>query len=149
MMPMMTLLNSRPIVPVISAHSFPSRAISEMAAKMKANDIGSLPVVENQRVIGIITDRDIVIRAVAKGRSPSDSTVRGAMTPKVIYCSEDDDINAAASVMRAEQVRRLLVLDRDKRPVGIVTLGDLATRLLDNELSGDVLERISEPALNG
>ena len=127
----------------------PDSTLREAAAKMKANDIGSLPVVENQRVIGIITDRDIVIRAVAKGRSPSDSTVRGAMTPKVIYCSEDDDINAAASVMRAEQVRRLLVLDRDKRPVGIVTLGDLATRLLDNELSGDVLERISEPALNG
>jgi len=91
-----------------------------------------------------VTDRDIVVRAIAKGRHPADAPVRGAMTPSVVYCFDDDEVSTAVNVMRAEQIRRLLVLDHQQKPVGIVALGDLATRLHDDALSGGVLERISE-----
>ena len=121
----------------------PEQTLRDAASKMKSLDIGALAVVDDGHVVGMITDRDIAIRATSRGRGP-ESPVRSAMTPKVVYCHEDDDVDIAATVMRQEQIRRLLVFDRDEQPVGIVSLGDLATRTHDEYLCGRVLQCVSE-----
>ena len=96
------------------------------AAKMMADlDAGILPVGENDRLVGMITDRDITVRAIAEGRDPEKTTVRDAMSDQVRYCFDDEDPEEVARKMGAWQVRRLPVLNRDKRLVGIVSLGDL------------------------
>jgi len=112
---------------------------------MKALDVGMLPVCENDRLSGTITDRDIVIRVIAAGLNPGTVTVREAMTREMIYCFDDEDVAEAAHLMEHKQVRRLPVMNRDKRLVGIVSLGDLAVRTHRERLVGEVLEGISEP----
>lgn len=121
----------------------PSTTIREAARIMADIDAGSLPVAENDRLIGMITDRDIALRAVAAGKGP-DSTVGEAMTPELKYCFEDDDIEDVCENMADIQVRRLPVVNRDKRLVGIVSLGDLANRL-DTEHASHALEGITRP----
>ena len=125
----------------------PDAKLHVAAEKMKVLDVGSLPVCENDRLIGMITDRDIVVRAIAEGRNPAEVAVRDVMTCETTYCHEDDDIEHAAQLMKEEQIRRLVVLNRQKRLVGIVSLGDLAIESGDDLLAGETLERISEPAL--
>jgi CBS domain-containing protein len=96
------------------------------AARMMADlDAGVLPVGENDRLVGMITDRDITVRGVAKGRDPDKTKVRDAMSGEVRYCFDDEDPEEVARKMGSWQVRRLPVLNRDKRLVGIVSLGDL------------------------
>jgi CBS domain-containing protein len=124
----------------------PDATIQEAAEKMRALDVGPLPVLEEGRVIGMITDRDITIRLTAEGRDPVTARVRDAMTREVIRCAEDDDVTEAARLMEQHQVRRLLVLGRDQHLVGIVSLGDIAITTGDDRLTGETLERISEPA---
>ena len=92
-----------------------------------------LPVGENDRLIGMITDRDLAIRAVAEGKDPNRATVKDIMSPRVLYCYEDDDTKEAARSMGKNQVRRLPVLNRKKRLVGILSLGDLATKTSGEE----------------
>jgi CBS domain-containing protein len=124
----------------------PSATLRDAARRMKDLDVGSLPVCgDNERLVGMITDRDIAIRAVAEGNDPDATAVRDVMTPGIIYCYEDDDVSDAAHKMEEFQVRRLVVLNRDKRLVGIVSLGDLAVDTHDDELAGHTLEAISEP----
>jgi len=94
----------------------------------------------------MITDRDIVVRAVAEGRNPQTTKVREVMSSEVIYGFDDQDVQEAARTMQERQVRRLIVLNRDKRLVGIVSLGDLATESGDKQRSGEVLQDISEPS---
>ena len=106
---------------------------------------GPLPVCDNDRLAGLITDRDIAVRAVAEGCDPRTTTVKDVMTPDVVYCFEDQDVQEAAQLMREHQVRRLVVLNRDKRLVGIVSLGDLAVETGDEKLSGRTLEHVSLP----
>ena len=117
----------------------PQQTIRDAAELMQQLDTGVLPVGENDRLVGMITDRDIVIRAVAQGRGP-DSELREAMTESVLYCFEDDSVEDAAKQMGEAQVRRLPVLNRDKRLVGIVALGDLAlaadSTVVDAALTG-------------
>jgi CBS domain-containing protein len=103
----------------------PSQTIREAADEMLRADIGSLPVGENDRLVGMITDRDIVLRAVAKGRDPK-TTVRDVMTDRIQYCFEDDDVVGVAENMANLGVRRLPVLNHDKRLVGIVALSNVA-----------------------
>lgn len=110
---------------------------------MKALDVGSLPVSENRKLLGIITDRDITIWAVAEGHDPT-TRVSEAMTPELIYCFEDQSPEEAAQVMERHQIRRLPILSRSHELVGIVSLGDLAVRYRDDRLSGQVLEEVSE-----
>ena len=123
----------------------PDATLQEAAAKMKSLDVGPLPVCDNDRLVGMVTDRDITVRATAEGDAPTDVRVRDVMTPEVIYCFEDELVEDAARLMAEKQVRRLVVLNRDKRMVGIVSLGDLAVKTGDEQLAGNALEGISEP----
>ena len=123
----------------------PDETLQEAARKMKSLDVGPLPVCDNDRLVGMVTDRDITVRATAEGETPADVRVRDVMTPEVIYCFEDALVGDAALLMQQKQVRRLLVLNRDKRLVGIVSLGDLAVETGDEQLAGGTLEGVSEP----
>ncbi len=123
----------------------PDSVIQEAAGKMKSLDIGSLPVCNNRRLLGVLTDRDIAIRAVAAGHNPGTTKVSDMMTPELIYCFEDENVKEAAKLMERHQIRRLPILDREKHLVGIVSLGDLALEAGNDQMSGQVLEEISEP----
>lgn len=123
----------------------PDASLQEAATKMKQLEIGPLPVWENNRLAGFITDRDITVRATAEGRDPKTTLVREVMTPSVVYCFDDQEVEEAAQIMKDLQVRRLAVLDRDERLVGIISLGDLAVETGDDRLVGETLEVVSEP----
>jgi CBS domain-containing protein len=112
----------------------PERSLEEAAEKMKTLDVGVIPVCDGDRLVGMLTDRDIVTRVIAEQRDPHATRVSDAMTATVISCYEDDDVQRAARRMDEEQIRRLAVLDRDKRLVGIVSLGDLAVPHLGYEI---------------
>lgn len=103
----------------------PDETICDAAKAMAAIDAGALPVGENDRLVGMITDRDIAVRAVAEGKGP-DTPIREVMTRDVKYCFDDEDLQHVASNMGDTRVRRLPVVNRDKRLVGIVSLGDIA-----------------------
>jgi len=122
----------------------PDASICDAARKMKQADIGMLPVCDGKRLVGIITDRDLTVRALAEGRDPNLTEVAAVMSPNVFYCFEDDDLQEAATTMEEKQVRRLPVLNRDKKLVGIIALADLALRSDDEILAEEVLECVSE-----
>jgi len=116
---------------------------------MRDLDVGSVPVCgPDDRLAGMVTDRDIAVRCTAAGSDPKACTVRDVMTPGVVYCFDDQPVEEAERVMKERQIRRLLVLNRDKRLVGIVSLGDLAVRGDDLREAGDVLHDVSEPAMS-
>jgi CBS domain-containing protein len=121
----------------------PNQTIRDAARLMAEMDAGIVPVREGDRLVGMITDRDIAVRAVAQGRGP-DTAVREVMTDEVKYCYEDDDTNDVARNMADIQVRRLPVLTREKRLVGIISLGDMA---LSDEAgkAGEAVAGISQP----
>jgi CBS domain-containing protein len=104
----------------------PDQTVRDAAAMMRQLDAGVLPVGERDKLVGVITDRDIAIRGVAEGKGP-DAKIRDVMSHEVKYCFEDEDVAHVAENMAELQVRRLPVMNRDKRLVGIVSLGDLAT----------------------
>lgn len=120
----------------------PDDTLQSAACIMETQDFGSLPVSEDDRLVGMLTDRDITIRAVARGLTPQDCTVREIMSSDVKYVYEDESVADAAKIMGDLQVRRLPVLNRDKRLVGIVSLGDLALTTPTN--AGDALRSIAE-----
>jgi CBS domain-containing protein len=124
----------------------PDATIQAAARLMQNYDIGSVPVCDGTRLQGVITDRDIAIRAVAEARDPLVVLVRDIMTPDVVYGTEDQSVEEAARLMEREQIRRLVVLDADKNLVGVVALGDLATKTRDDSLAGGALEAISQPS---
>jgi CBS domain-containing protein len=119
--------------------------ICEAAIVMKQCDIGMLPVCDGEQLVGTITDRDLAIRATADGCNPLRTSVKNVMTPNVFWCYDDQNIEEAAQLMEEKQVRRLPVVDRDKRLVGIISLGDFALRSQDDRLAEEVLEGVSEP----
>jgi CBS domain-containing protein len=121
----------------------PNMTIRDAARKMRADNIGALPVGEDGHLIGMVTDRDIVMRAVAEERPPGDTAVREVMSGNIVCCYMNDDLDRAASLMAEHQVRRLAVLSRDKQLVGMVALADLARRKSD--AAENALEGISEP----
>jgi CBS domain-containing protein len=123
----------------------PEATLHDAAGIMRDLDIGCVPVCSNDRLVGMITDRDIVVRAEAEGRDPDQATVKDAMTRGVEYCFDDDNVDKAISLMEEKQIRRLPVLDHDKRLVGIVSLGDVAVNGSKRK-AGEALEQISEPA---
>jgi CBS domain-containing protein len=125
----------------------PDSTLQEAAEKMKELDIGVLPVSENNRLVGMLTDRDITVRSVADKHDPRTDKVREAMTPEAIFCFEDQDVSEAAKLMKQKLVRRLAVLNRDKQLAGIISLGDLAADTGDVQLAGAVLQAVSLPPI--
>ncbi len=124
----------------------PEATLSEAAEKMRTLDVGALPVCDTAgRILGMVTDRDIVVRAIAENADPRRTKVARVMTQGAIYCFADDDLTDAAKLMEQKQVRRLIVMDHDGHPVGIVSLGDLA-RTHQEKLTGEILERVVEPS---
>jgi CBS domain-containing protein len=121
-------------------------SIQEVAQKMKAIDAGMIPVYDGDRLVGMVTDRDIALRVAAEGRDPTRTPAHAVMTPEVIYCFEDQTVEEAGQVMEQHQIRRLIVLNRDKRLVGVVSLGDLATNRKSKKSAGEALSEISKPA---
>jgi len=123
----------------------PDASIAEVARRMRDLDVGSLPVTDGQRLLGIVTDRDLSVRATAAAKDPNSTRVREVMSPELSWIFDDEPADAAARVMRERQIRRLPVLDRSDRLVGMVSLADLATDLGDDRLKGATLEDISQP----
>ncbi|HET7221508.1 MAG TPA: CBS domain-containing protein [Vicinamibacterales bacterium] len=126
----------------------PSDTAAHAADLMRAHDIGSLPVVdsgESGRLVGIVTDRDLVVKVVAGTRAVNEATVRDAMTPDPWRCHPEDTVDRAAAVMAERQVRRLPIVDAEGRLVGIIAQADIATRLPADGRTSDLVEAISEP----
>ena len=123
----------------------PDDSLQSAAKKMRDRDIGFLPVCDGEDLIGVISDRDITIRALADGMDVNIMLGRDLMTSPAIYCFDDQDVSEAAQIMEENQIRRLVVLNReDNRLVGVVSLGDLA-RNAAADRSGRVLQKVSEP----
>jgi CBS domain-containing protein len=123
----------------------PDATLAEAARCMRDGNFGMMPVGENDRMIGAISDRDIAIRAVAEGRD-GNAKVREVMSDGVCWAYEDDPVERAAELMSQHQVRRLPIVNRDKRLVGIVALGDLAVREPEKKPASEALKEISVPA---
>ena len=126
----------------------PDEAIARVAEIMKREDVGAVPVIEtkaSRRLVGIITDRDIVVKVVAAGRDPKSATVREAMTSNPVTCREDEDVSEAVARMAERQVRRMPVVDAEGRLCGIIAQADIATRVHQDKTTGELVEAISEP----
>jgi len=119
----------------------PDQSIVDAAKAMADCDCGALPVAQGDRMVGMVTDRDIVVRAIAQGKSP-DTRIKDVMSPDIKYCFEDDDLDEVARNMGDLQVRRLPVVNKDKRLVGILSLGDIAVS--EEQPAGTALQGISE-----
>jgi len=123
----------------------PDSTIKEAAQQMRGGDFGMLPVGENDRMIGAISDRDIAIRAIAEGKECG-TLVRDVMSDGVVWAYENDSVEEAAKLMAEHQIRRLPVLNQDKRLVGIVALGDFAVESTDIAPAAEALQEISRPS---
>lgn len=121
----------------------PDQCVDEAARAMRDEDTGFLPVGENDRLVGMITDRDIAVRAVAEGKDPKSCRIRDAMTKEVVYCFDDQDTDDAARLMSDRQIHRLPILNRDKRLVGVLSVGDIARREADQ--AGQAMHGIAQP----
>ena len=124
----------------------PNSSVRDAALKMKELDVGAIPVCDGQKLAGLVTDRDITIRAVAEGRNPSEVRVAEVMSSDIAYCFEDETLEQAANLMESKQIRRLPILDQDRQLVGIVSLGDISVRSDEKTAAAEALEGISEPA---
>jgi len=123
----------------------PDMSIGDAAKQMRDGNFGMLPVGENDRMVGTISDRDITIRAVAEGKG-ADTKVRDVMSEGIAWAYEDDSVDEAVKIMSERQVRRLPVVDRDKRLVGIVALGDFAVESSEIRPAAQALSEISKPS---
>lgn len=124
----------------------PNASVQTAAQRMKELNVGSLPVCDGERLLGMITDRDITIRATAGGKTPTQTPVSDSMSSGITYCFEDQSVSEAAKVMEEKQIRRLPILNRQKKLVGIVSLGDLAVDGNSKEMAGEAITEISQPA---
>lgn len=124
----------------------PHTSLKEAAVKMHGHDHGFLPIGENDRLIGTITDRDLTVRAVAKGRDPNKTEVKDVMSERLHYCFENDNLKKVADKMKHEKIRRLVVLNDAKRMTGIISIGDIVTKSQDPKITHEILEIICEEA---
>ena len=139
--------SSRPVSAVMTRNVevvSPDAGLEETAEKMRRLDVGVIPVCDGQRLVGMITDRDITIKIVAARRNPATAKVREAMNEGVVYCFDDQDVQEAAQLMADKQLRRLPILNRDKRLVGIVSIGDVAAQG-DPGTAGHALSGVARP----
>jgi predicted transcriptional regulator len=116
--------------------------VAMLAKKMMQHDIGAIPVGENDRLIGMVTDRDITVRAVANGKDISKLTARDVMTKGMIYCQDSQEVNDAVRIMESKKIRRLPVLDENKRMVGMLSLGDVS-HTASHEIAAEVMKAVS------
>ena len=126
----------------------PGEPLTRVADIMKREDVGAIPVVDSKssrRLVGIVTDRDIVVKVVAGGHDVQVATVRDAMTSNPTTCREDQDVKAALEHMAERQVRRMPVVDGEGRLRGIIAQADVATRVHQDKATGELVEAISEP----
>jgi CBS domain-containing protein len=121
----------------------PGMFVKEAARRMRILDTGFLPVCENDRLIGAITDRDIVIRGVSEGKDLENCEARDLMTEDVLWCYDDQTADEIAEYMASKEIRRVLILDRNKRLCGVVSIGDLAKRA-DEQTTGETIREIAE-----
>jgi len=122
----------------------PSDPVALAAQAMDELDIGAVPVCDGQRLMGMVTDRDIVLRVVAQKRSP-DTALSEVMSKDIKWCTDNDEVETVMDQMASHQIRRMPVVDRDRRLVGMLSLGDTAAKG-DAHKAGDALESISQPA---
>jgi CBS domain-containing protein len=120
----------------------PQTPIAEVAQRMRDLDIGAIPVGDNDRLVGMVTDRDICCRGVADGQSIGSLTARDVMSEGIFYCRDEEDLEDALRIMEQKQVRRLPVIDDNKRMVGMLSLGDIGDAA-SHELSGEVMAAVS------
>ncbi len=121
----------------------PDETLQAAAGRMRELGVGALVVCEEGRVVGILTDRDIVVRCIAERGSPAESDVRSAMTPQVIHCREDEELEGAVTRMERGAVRRVVVLDEANRLVGLLSVDDVA--LHSPALAGEIIEHVRAP----
>ncbi|MBA2304276.1 MAG: CBS domain-containing protein [Acidobacteria bacterium] len=129
----------------------PGDSITQVAGVMKREDVGSVPVVDSRqgkKLVGIVTDRDIVLKVLADGADVERATVRDAMTPNPAHCRENDDVEQAVRLMSDRQVRRMPIVDSEGRLCGIIAQADVATRVNRDQTTGELVEAISEPGLS-
>lgn len=120
-------------------------SIAEAARIMKENNIGWLPVQEDHSIVGVVSDRDIVIRVISNKLDPKTTTVKEIASSTIVFCNETDDVKLIAEIMKEHQVRRLLVIDSDRNPVGVVSISDMALETeKERELTGEVLAGMVE-----
>ena len=144
------MAKSRDVMTIDPVFCQPGDSITKVARIMKQEDVGSVPVVEStesRKLVGIITDRDIVVKFVADGRAPDSATVRDAMTPNPASCREDDDVDHALKLMKERQVRRMPIVDAAGRLSGIIAQADVATRVNKDSKTGELVEAISESGI--
>jgi CBS domain-containing protein len=120
----------------------PETRITELAKRMRDEDIGSIPVGEDDRLVGMVTDRDLAIKALADGHDPQTMTARDVMSGPILFCRTDQDLDDAVSYMESKQVRRLPVIDENKRMVGMLSLGDVAAAG-SHKRTGEMAEAVS------
>lgn len=121
----------------------PQITIEEAAKEMKTGDFGAIPIGENGQLLGMITDRDIVVRSIAEGKEPKSTTVREVMSENVASCYEDQDVNEVIETMGERQIRRMPVLNREEKLVGMLAIGDVAQDDSQATASGQALSQIS------
>lgn len=120
----------------------PNTPISDLARRMREHDIGALPVGDNDKLIGMVTDRDIVCRGLVNGKDVTKLTARDLMTDRIVWCRDDEDLDDAIRIMENKKIRRLPVIDKNKRMVGMLSLGDVS-HAHQRELSGELLSAVS------
>ncbi len=120
--------------------------LNQAARKMKSLDVGALPIQEDDSVVGMITGRDIIVKALAEDRDPRNTLVSDIMTGEVFCCSEQETVEEAVKIMEDKHIHRLLVLSSDNRPVGILSLSDIAVKTNNEHLTWELLECICEPS---
>ena len=120
----------------------PDTTVSQVAKRMRELDVGSIPVGENDKLIGMVTDRDITCRAVANGKDLSKLTAREVMTKGIVYCRDGEELDDALRIMESKKIRRLPVINEKKRMVGMLSLGDVS-HATSHELSGELVAAVS------
>ena len=120
----------------------PSASLVEIAETMRKHDVGAIPIGENDRLIGMVTDRDIVLKAFAKKADPSKLTARDVMTKGIVYCRENEELDDALNIMESKKIRRLPVLSKAKRMIGMLSLGDVAQKA-SHSLTGELTAAVA------
>ena len=120
----------------------PDTRLEVLAQRMKEHDIGALPVGENDKLVGMVTDRDIVVRGLSGQTNISSLTARDVMTKQIVYCRDQEEVEDAVRIMEQRKIRRLPVLDKDKRMVGMLSLGDISWKS-SRDLTGEVTAAVT------